>query len=493
MKLMMSTEKWYEIAADAVFLPFDEHSDWTLFDNEIDGWLTHIRASGDLPAVGQISAFYRTAGVRAKWLLFVHLPTDEKKLRAMVQAMGAWIKNHRWEQVALDFSATAASTHESLQKTVLTAFAADFYTFSGYKKISDADKQQEKWRKKLTVTWLCSKKEKNVAKAINAEVEAWQIGNATARDLANLPANICTPDFLAKEALALAKAYPCIKTTVLKQKEIADLKMGGVLAVAQGSAQAPQFIVMEYKASAASQKPIVLVGKGVTFDAGGISLKPAAEMDLMKYDMSGAAVIFGALKAVAMQKLAINVVALIPAVENMPSGSALKPGDIVTTMSGTTVEVLNTDAEGRLILADALTYAERYQPQAVIDIATLTGACVIALGTVRAGLLGNDSELIEQLKVAGERADDRVWQLPLDEEYTQMMNSPFADLANISGKREAGASTAAAFLSTFAHHYPWAHLDIAGVAWQKGENKGSTGRPIGLLLDFLAQKAALHE
>ena len=269
---------------------------------------------------------------------------------------------------------------------------------------------------------------------------------------------------------------------------MASLGMGALLAVAQGSAQPPKLIVMHYRGAGARQAPVVLVGKGITFDTGGISLKPAADMDEMKYDMSGAGSVFGTLQAVAQMKLKINLTVIIAAAENMPSGSAARPGDIVTTMSGQTVEILNTDAEGRLVLCDALTYAERFKPAAVIDVATLTGACVIALGHQRAGLFSNDDALSAQIQAAGDDSGDTCWPMPMDDAYNEQLRSPFADMGNIGG-RPAGAITAACYLSRFAKAYSWAHLDVAGVAWRSGANKGSTGRPVALLTHFLMDRA----
>lgn len=283
------------------------------------------------------------------------------------------------------------------------------------------------------------------------------------RDLANYPSNICTPAYLAQEATALAKGHRSLTVDILEEADMKKLGMGSLLSVSQGSARPAKLITLEYKGSKKAQKPIVLVGKGVTFDTGGISLKPGAAMDEMKYDMCGAASVFGTLSAVAELGLPINVVGVIPTVENMPSGTATNPGDIFTSMSGKTIEVLNTDAEGRLILCDAITYSERFNPEVVIDIATLTGACVIALGKHATGLLSNHNPLARELLNAGDESGDRAWQLPLWDEYQQQLNSPFADMANIGG-REAGTITAACFLSRFAEKYNWAHLDIAGTA-----------------------------
>jgi leucyl aminopeptidase len=308
------------------------------------------------------------------------------------------------------------------------------------------------------------------------------------RDLANLPANVCTPTYLADQAKALARAQSSVKVTVLDEAAIRKEKMGCFLAVTQGSVQPPKFIVIEYKGPKAPKAPIVLVGKGITFDTGGISLKDPGAMDEMKFDMSGSAAVIAALTLVSTLRLPLHVVGLIAACENMPGGRAVKPGDIVTSAAGHTVEILNTDAEGRLVLCDALHYARRFEPAAVVDLATLTGACVVALGSHHAGCMSNDDALARELVQAGVRADDRAWHLPLTEEYADQLKSNFADFANIGG-REGGAITAAAFLGKFTEGMKWAHLDIAGVAYQGGAQKGSTGRPTALIADFLIHRA----
>jgi len=318
--------------------------------------------------------------------------------------------------------------------------------------------------------------------AAAAQGAAIGAGVALARDLGNLPSNLCTPTYLAEEAQRLGKRHK-LNVTVLDRRQMEKLGMGALLAVTRGSAEPARFIVLEYNGAPKKHKPVVLVGKGITFDTGGISLKPAGDMDEMKYDMSGT------FEAVAGMKLPVNLVGLVPTCENMPSGTAVKPGDIVTSMSGQTIEILNTDAEGRLILCDALTYAERYDPAAVIDIATLTGACVIALGHVATGLFSNRDALAAELVAAGEAAWDRVWHMPLWDDYQEQLKSPFADMANIGG-RPAGSVTAACFLSRYARKYPWAHLDIAGTAWKSGRDKGSTGRPVALLTRFVMGRAA---
>ena len=308
------------------------------------------------------------------------------------------------------------------------------------------------------------------------------------KDLGNLPGNVCTPTYLGEQALAMAKEFPVLKVTVLDRPEIEKLGMGSFLSVSAASAQAPRFIVLEYNGATRKQKPIVLVGKGVTFDTGGISLKPADSMDEMKYDMCGAGSVMGTFRALAELKPPVSVVGLIAACENMPGSRATKPGDVVRSMSGQTIEILNTDAEGRLILCDALTYAERYEPAAVIDVATLTGAIVIALGHVVAGLFSNSDGLARELLAAGENSYDRAWHMPLLEDYHEQLASNFADFANIGG-RPGGSITAACFLSKFAKKFNWAHIDIAGVAWKSGKEKGATGRPVAMLVHYLVAQA----
>jgi leucyl aminopeptidase len=312
-------------------------------------------------------------------------------------------------------------------------------------------------------------------------------GAAFMRDLANLPANVCTPSYLANAARGLARDYRSIRVKILGEPEMRKLKMGALLSVTRGSDEPARLIVAEYRGGTTKVAPIALVGKGVTFDTGGISLKPPPGMDEMKFDMSGAASVLGTLKAAAELKLPINLVVIVPACENMPNGRATKPGDIVTTMSGQTVEILNTDAEGRLILCDALTYVRRFKPSVVIDVATLTGACVIALGNHLSGLFANDDQLADELVEAGLRADDRAWHMPVMDEYTEQLKSNFADFANVAG-REGGAITAAGYLSKFTKDLTWAHLDVAGTAYQTGANKSSTGRPVPLLVQFLLSK-----
>ena len=313
-------------------------------------------------------------------------------------------------------------------------------------------------------------------------------GMNLARDLGNLPGNICTPAFLAEQAEKLGKQHKKLKVKILGEAELEELGMGSFLSVSKGSREPAKLIVMEYHGTTAKTKPHVLVGKGLTFDAGGISLKQAGGMDEMKYDMCGGAAVIATLGVAAELELPINVIGLVPASENLPDGAANKPGDIVTSMAGTTIEILNTDAEGRLILCDTLTYAKRYDPVAVIDTATLTGACIVALGRHPSGLMGNDDALCESLVKAGEATHDRVWRLPLWEDYQEQLKSNFADVANIGGP-DAGAITAGCFLLRFTKDFKWAHIDIAGTAWKTGNEKGSTGRPVPLLSQYLIDNA----
>ena len=378
--------------------------------------------------------------------------------------------------VALNDLSAAASVRQAV---VLAGECA--YRFNSFKTTPKPDAVTLKSLALLTET----KATKAVSDAVaqGADIVA---GMNLTRDLGNLPGNICTPTYLANEAKKLAKTFG-LKCLILEKAAMEKLGMHSLLAVAKGSHQPPKFIVLEYNGGKKTEKPVVLVGKGITFDTGGISLKPAAEMDEMKYDMCGAASVIGTMYTVSLMNLKKNVIGVIPTCENMPSGQATRPGDIVKSMSGQTIEILNTDAEGRLILCDALTYVERFKPSAVIDIATLTGACVIALGHVHSGLFSEDEGLVSELTKAGHASLDTVWRLPLDAAYHEQLKSNFADVANIGG-RPAGSVTAACFLSRFTEKYKWAHLDIAGTAWKSGAAKGSTGRPVPLLVNFLLER-----
>ena len=357
------------------------------------------------------------------------------------------------------------------------------YRFDRYKSKKDEVRRP---LRKLTLA-VESRADLSDAESALAQGQAIAAGTSFAKDLGNLPGNVCTPAYLAEQALAMGKEQG-LTVEVLERADMEKLGMGSLLSVARGSQQPPKLIILRHDGGKAGEKPIVLVGKGITFDSGGISLKPGAEMDEMKYDMSGAASVLGTMKAIAQMALPLNVIGLIPAAENMPDGNASRPGDIVTSMSGQTIEILNTDAEGRLILCDALTYAERFHPKCVIDVATLTGACVIALGHVATGLFANDEGLARELLNAGDDAWDRAWHMPLWEDYQEQLKSPFADMANIGG-RPAGSITGACFLARYAKKFDWAHLDVAGTAWKSGKEKGSTGRPVPLLTYFLLSRA----
>ena len=356
-----------------------------------------------------------------------------------------------------------------------------------------AFKSKKKSRRKSPLREIAlatAKRETAAAETALRQARATANGVKLARDLGNRPANACTPTYLAQQAQALSrdlgkdKTRKPLKATVLNEAAMKKLGMHSLLSVSQGSAEPARLIAMEYRGGGRGDKPVVIVGKGVTFDTGGISIKPSAAMDEMKFDMCGAAAVFGVVRAVVEMELPVNLVGVVPATENMPSGAATKPGDIFTSMSGQTIEVLNTDAEGRLILCDALTYCARYRPAVVIDIATLTGACVVALGKHASGLMSNDEPLAAALLRAGETSGDRAWQLPLWKEYEKQIDSPFADMANVGG-RDAGTITAACFLAKFARQYRWAHLDIAGTAWTSGKNKSATGRPVPLLVQYI--------
>ena len=436
-------------------------------------------ARGDLELkAGALLSLYALAGVKARQVVVVC--TQDGTSRHMRTAMtAAWGALKALKLTNLGVHALVDVSAQALES------AASALADASYSYASTLSKPKPRTLKNVVFTL-----ETMEAAHRGAVVRAQALvqGIEVAKEWANRPANHATPTLLAQAAQAIAKG-PGFKCEVLGIREVTKLGMGSFLAVAQGAAEPLKFIVMRYSGAATSQAPVVLVGKGITFDTGGISIKPAAEMDEMKYDMSGAASVLGVFKALAQLRPAINVVGLIPATENMPSGQAVKPGDVVTSMSGQTIEILNTDAEGRLVLCDALTYAERFKPKAVIDIATLTGACVIALGAVRSGLFSSDDDLALALQKAGEDSGDVCWRMPLDEDYAEGLKTRFADVANVGG-RAGGSITAAKFLQRFATQFPWAHLDIAGTAWRSGAAKGATGRPVGLLLNYLLAQTA---
>ncbi|MFD2111795.1 leucyl aminopeptidase [Thiorhodococcus fuscus] len=376
-----------------------------------------------------------------------------------------------------------ADTYASVRDVVLAAEDKAYR----YTRTKD-DKQPLKTPLKRLTLWVPKKQEIAAAELAARHGSAMASGISLAKELGNLPGNICTPSYLADTARDLANRFKELQVEVLEEEQMASLGMGALLSVSRGSRQPAKLICMHYRGGKSGDKPIVLVGKGLTFDAGGISLKPAAEMDEMKYDMCGGASVFGAVQAACELELPINLIGVVPSSENLPDGDANKPGDIVTSMSGQTIEILNTDAEGRLILCDALTYCERFEPGIVIDLATLTGACVVALGKHAAGLFTQDDKLAAEILAAGETAGDRAWRMPLWDDYQSQLDSNFADIANVGG-RDGGAITAACFLSRFTKKYRWAHLDIAGITWLTGKEKGGTGRPVALLTQLLLDRA----
>jgi leucyl aminopeptidase len=449
--------------------------------------LTNVLKSGDME--GKLNAslvLHGLAGVAAARVLLVGLGKQDEfgekhyrqAVRAAVKALPKGVESAGFCLNEIEIK--TADSHSKAAALVEVAMDATYQV--------NAIKQKKAEPKTLkTITINVEKTETKAAEAGVKHGLAIGHGVNLAKDLGNLPPNICTPTYLGEQAKKLAKDYG-FKVEVLEQKEIKKLGMGSFLGVAQGSVEPPRFIVLQHLKGKKSEKPTVLVGKGITFDTGGISLKPGSDMDEMKYDMCGAASVLGTFKAIGEMNLAINAVGLIATCENMPDAGAIKPGDILTSMSGLTIEVLNTDAEGRLILCDALTYAERFEPSAVVDIATLTGACVIALGHHPSGLFSNKDALAHELLAAGEAAHDRAWHMPLWEEFQTQLDSNFADMANIGG-RAGGSITAACFLSRFAKKYDWAHLDIAGTAWKSGKEKGGTGRPVPLLTTFLVNRS----
>jgi leucyl aminopeptidase len=440
--------------------------------------ISQALAAGDLEAKpGKVLSAYGAQGLGCSRVVLVGAGDGSpKSVRQAVAAAVTVVKTGPAKGLLVVFS--AAPRVGAVRAAVLGAAEAS-YSYTTTKSKPEA-------RKLKRVTIGCANSA--TAKTEFERAQAVVLGVELAKEWANRPANHATPSMLAHAAKALAK-QPKIKCEVLGPSQVEKLGMGSFMAVSRGSDEPLRFIVLRYDGAAKSEAPVVLVGKGITFDTGGISLKPAPEMDEMKFDMSGAASVLGVFRALAELQPALNVVGLIPACENMPDGRAIKPGDVVTSMSGQTIEILNTDAEGRLVLCDALTYAERFKPRAVIDIATLTGACMIALGGVRSGMFSSDEALANALLAAGEGALDPCWRLPLDDEYAEGLKTHFADVANVSG-RAGGAITAAKFLQRFAARFPWAHLDIAGTAWKGAAAKGATGRPVGLLVDYLLHEAA---
>ncbi|HZW87363.1 MAG TPA: leucyl aminopeptidase [Gallionella sp.] len=459
-----------------------------LLDRATKQQLSAIIARGDMPdKVASTLMLHHVPGIAAERILLVNLGKPAEFSAAqflnVLRASFAALHKTASKDAALyltDVAVKGCDEAWKIRQSVLLAAE------SGYR--SDQLKSKPAPAPVLFGILLGSFDKPNSAaqSALNQAV-AIAHGMSLAKNLGDLPGNICTPSYLADQAKAIAGQHK-LKVTILEEKDMQKLGMHSLLSVTRGSRQPAKLITLEYMGGSKKQKPVVLVGKGITFDTGGISLKPGADMDEMKYDMCGAASVLGTIKAIAEMKLKLNVVGVIPSCENMPDGAATKPGDIVTSMSGQTIEILNTDAEGRLILCDALTYSARFEPDTVIDIATLTGACVIALGHVASGLYSNQDKLAKELLEAGEYSHDRVWHMPLWDDYQQQLDSNFADMQNIGG-RAGGSITAACFLARFTKDYRWAHLDIAGTAWKSGKEKGATGRPVPLLTQYLIHRA----
>lgn len=458
-------------------------------DEAVKGLVSRLVKAGDMDGkLGKTLFLHEVEGIGASRVLLVGLGKQDGFGQKAYQeaARAAWraLLATKVGQVAFTLAQLPVAERgaEWSVRAAILALRGETYRFTQMK--SEAEPAPATLKR---VVFSVDPADEKAAKQAAKQAVAIANGMDLTRDLGNLPGNVCTPTYLANTARQLAKDWG-LKAEVLGLKQIQALKMGSFLSVTRGSVEPPQFIVLHYQGAAAKVAPIVLVGKGITFDTGGISLKPGEGMDEMKYDMCGAGSVLGTMRALAEMELKLNVVAIVPTCENMPSGQATKPGDIVTSMKGLTIEVLNTDAEGRLILCDALTYAERFKPAAVIDVATLTGACVIALGHHNSGLFSKDDALAGELLDASREAGDPAWRLPLDDEYQDLLKSNFADLANIGG-RPGGSITAACFLARFAESYPWAHLDIAGTAWKSGAAKGATGRPVPLLSQFLIDRA----
>ena len=462
-------------------------------DTAAGGLLTSVLKRGDMEGkLASTLMLHSVPGIESDRVLLVGLGKErELDVAGYRKAVAAAVRALKGTGAASAAMYLAELAVKKVDITKKVAHLVETVMDATYKFDSMKGKQKDDKPKAKSLTKVLLSLAKADIKAGEAGVKqglSVAAGVAFAKDLGNLPPNVCTPTYLAEQAIALGKASD-LHVQVLDRPEMEKLGMGSFLGVAQGSRQPPKLIVMQHKKGKKNQKPVVLVGKGITFDTGGISLKPGAEMDEMKYDMCGAASVLGTFKAIVELDLPINAVGIIPTCENMPDGNAIRPGDVLTSMSGQTIEVLNTDAEGRLILCDALTYAERFEPASVVDIATLTGACVIALGHHLSGLFSNKDALAHELLAAGDQAWDRAWHMPMLEDYQGQLDSNFADMANIGG-RAAGSITAACFLSRYAKKFDWAHLDIAGTAWKSGKEKGATGRPVPLLTEFLIQRAA---
>lgn len=470
---------------DCLVLPvFSGNTPSTHTTGALDALVAQLKKRGDITGkTGEALLLPHIEAIAAERVLLVGAgegkPLTRPQFLALLNQIADHLQKTKAKDAVLLLDEIGVEDRDAIWCAELAArqLSNSTYHFNALKK----DKKPTTLKKLI---WHSGSQQKAVNQALDTGA-AIASGMALARELGNLPGNVCTPTYLANQAQKLAKQQKNLSVSVLDEKQMRALKMGSLLSVSAGSDQPARLVVMEYRGGKKNAQPVVLVGKGITFDTGGISLKPGAGMEEMKFDMCGAASVLGTMQAISALQLPLNVIGVLACAENMPSGCATKPGDIVTSMSGKTIEVINTDAEGRLVLCDALTYVERFKPAAVIDIATLTGACVIALGNHASGLYSNDEKLGEQLFAAGMHAEDKAWRMPLWEEYQQQLKSPYADVANVGG-RNAGSVTAACFLARFAENYAWAHLDIAGTAWNSaGAQKGATGRPVPLLVRFL--------
>jgi leucyl aminopeptidase len=461
-----------------------------LLDKAADGYISGIVRRGDMDGKsGSTLLLQNVPGTLCERVLLVGLGKEKDfREKEFTTAIRNTVKTLN-ETGAFDASIFLTELAVKKRNIGWRIRQATMVALDATYKFDQFKSKKDEVRRPLRKLILAVERRNELAQAEEALTQGLAIaeGMAMTKTLGNLPANICHPTYLADQAQVMAKEFN-LGCEILERADMEKLGMHSLLSVAQGSRQPPKLIVLTYKGSEANEKPVVLVGKGVTFDTGGISLKPGAEMDEMKYDMCGAASVLGTMQAVARMALPINLTIVVPAVENMPDGMASRPGDIVTSMSGQTIEILNTDAEGRLILCDALTYAERFEPDTVIDVATLTGACVVALGHIATGLFSNKDALARDLLDAGDESYDRAWHMPLWDDYQELLKSPFADMGNIGG-RWGGSITAACFLSRFTKKFEWAHLDIAGTAWKSGADKGATGRPVPLLTHYLMQRA----
>lgn len=493
MKIQAKASKNYQLKTDCLVIALKPlkkiSSQCAELNTATGGVIARLQDSGQFNAAcGDISSLMVPEGVGAKQIIL--LGVGDKKLstesvREVLASLARKLKSLKVDEATFDLDAlNAKSNVETVSRHLIEALGDTEYQYIKAPKAARADTENKEFK---AILWLQDRKMLSIAKKATAIGSAISNGKTLAKNLGNMPGNVCTPSYLANQAKKLGKSHG-LKVKVLSEKDMADLGMGSLLSVSKGSREPAKLIVMEYKGAKNSKEaPHALVGKGLTFDAGGISLKPGPKMDEMKYDMCGSASVFGAILAAAEMQLPINIVGVIPSSENLPDGLANKPGDVVTSMSGQTIEILNTDAEGRLLLCDALTYTKRFKPQTVIDIATLTGAVIVALGHQTAAVMGNDQGVIDDLIAAGDESLDHAWQLPIKETYKKQLKSDYADLANL-GTPGAGSITAACFLSYFAEDFRWAHLDIAGTAWGGSSGKRASGRAVPILTQYLMDR-----